>query len=158
VSRASTGYGAQLQYSLDGIGYTAIAQLQKFAPGGSKLNLIDQTNTRSRGHFTRPYAAQVDAGEIDFAGVYSGDPTQLVLGRFHGARTLVQFRVLFALSDGSATWYSFQAYVSEFKPFDVLYNKFIPFSGKFRLVGGLESPLSGFQPNGFGDGFQTVQI
>lgn len=146
TTRASTGYGSKLYYSLDQSHYTAIAQLQKFEPTGSKQTIIDQTNLRLAGNFTQPMAVQVDSGEIDFSGVYaSNDPTQAVLGGFHGAMTLVYWRVV--LSDGS--FWSFAAYVSEFKPWAAVYNKFIPFSGKLRLVGGMSAGSGAFDPKTF---------
>jgi hypothetical protein len=146
TSNAKPGYGSTLCYSLDQSHYTAVAQLQKFEPSGSKLTIVDQTTLRTGGNFTAPLAVQVDGGEIDFAGVYSSnDPTQAALGGFHGSMTLVYWRVI--LSDGSV--WSFAAYVSEFKPWAAVYNKFIPFSGKLRLVGGMSAGAGCFSSTAF---------
>lgn len=154
TSQAYPGYGSKLFYSYDGVNYTPIAQLQKFGPSGSKQTIVDQTNLRSGGNFTQSAAVQVDAGEFDLSGIYSGDITQELLGQFHGSLALIYWRVL--LTDRS--YYSFRAYVSEFTPWAVTYNKAIPFSAKLRVSGGIESPLSGYQQNGFGNGFQQVLI
>lgn len=155
ASQAYVGYGSRLMYSLDGVNYTPVAQLQRIQPSGSKQAMVDQTNLRTADNFTRVLAAVVDAGEIEFTGVYSGVNSQVALGLFHGEMTLVHWRIL--LSDG--TMYGFDAYLSQFKPWGIVYNKMVPFSGTLRINGGIESPLSGFQPNGFqASGFQIVLI
>jgi hypothetical protein len=78
-----------------------------------------------------------------------------VLGQFHGSKTLVSWQVIFL--DGAV--YSFQAYVSEYVAFEVEVKKAIVFSGKLRLVGGMQSPLSAFQPTAFDpNAFQVVLI
>ncbi len=84
----------------------------------------------------------------------------MLLGQYHGSMTPLFFRLQLAAIAGEAPqFYSFQAYVSEFKPWAVSYNKFIPITGKLRLTGGMESPLSGFQPSGFDPaGFQVVLV
>lgn len=155
-TNASTGYGSKLYYSLDNTTFTAIAQLQHYELSGSKQSFIDQTNQSSPGNFTQPVAVQVDGGELEFSGVYkANDASQLTLGQLHGALTLAYWRNV--LSDGS--YWQFQATVSEFTPWGVVYNKFIPFSGKLRLTGGMESPLSAFQPDAFDPAaFQVVLI
>src|SRR5580692_6948192 len=110
------GRGAQLLYSLTGSGYVPLAQLRQFEPAGSKQTLIDQTNTRSPDSFVHPLPVQVDSGEIDFSGALNPeDPTYLALTEFHNDMTLVYWQVI--LPDGSSS--TFQAYVSQFKPFGV---------------------------------------
>jgi hypothetical protein len=136
TSTAYVGRGSKLYSSPDGITYTAIAQLKSFKPAGSKQNMVDQTNLRTPDNFTRPLAAQVDSGEIEIAGVYSADATQFNLGQLHGQMTLAYFKA--TLTDGSI-WLA-QAYVSEWVPWEVVYNKFIPFSGKLRIAGGITPP------------------
>jgi hypothetical protein len=127
------GRGALLSYLVGG-GYVSLAQLRQFESGGSKQTLIDQTNTRSPDSFVHPLPVQVDSGEIDFSGALNPeDPTYLALSEFHNGMTLVTWQV--TLPDGSSA--SFQAYVSEFKPFGVAWNKLLDFSGKLRLAGGL---------------------
>jgi hypothetical protein len=118
--------------------------------------MVDQTNLQTSGNFTTPMAVQIDAGEIDFAGVLNdNDPTYLALGQYHGSMTLLYWQV--QLVDG--TVFTFAAYISEFKPFSVKFNKANGWSGKLRLVGGMESPLSAFQPNAFDpNAFQVVVI
>jgi hypothetical protein len=135
-SKAYLGYGSTLSSSLDGITYAVVAQLKKFVPAGSKQTMADQTNLRSQGPFTQPLAVQVDTGEFEFDGVYLGDATQLSLGQLHGQMQLAYFKAV--LSDG--TIWAFVGYVSEFKPFDVTYNKAIAFSGKLRVAGGITPP------------------
>lgn len=151
------GRGTRLQYSLDGITYMPVAQLQQFEPTGSRQAMVDQTNLSTPGTFTQPYPVQVDAGEIDFSGVLNpADLSYLVLGQLHGSKTLAYWRA--ALIDG-VTFFSFQAYVSEFKPFSVKWNKIYGWSGKLRIVGGMESPFSAFQPDAFDNSdFEVVLI
>ena len=150
------GRGTQLKYSLDGITYSTIDQLQQFEPTGSKQAMVDQTNLSSPDSFTYPYPAQIDAGEIDFSGALNPkNLSYLVLGQLHGQKTLAFFQAI--LIDGSA--FSFQAYVSEFKPFSVKWNKAYGWSGKLRIVGGMTSPFSAFQPNAFDNAaFEVVVI
>jgi hypothetical protein len=154
MSRAVAGYGSKLYYSLDQSTYLNVVQLQRISPAGSKQRMVDQTNLRTPDNFTRPMPVQVDSGEIDITGVYSGDPSQFALAGCHGSMQLVYFRLV--LSDG--TIYNFAAYVSEFKPWEVVYSKFIPFSAKLRIVGGIQVPSSGFQGNAFGNGFQVDRV
>lgn len=150
-----TGRGTVLSYSLDGQTWVALPQLQQFEPSGSKQTMVDQTNLQTQGNFTQPQAVQVDAGEVSFSGVYGGQIQQLLLGQYHGSMTLLYWQA--QLVDG--TFYTFQAFVSEFKPYSVKWNKTYGFSGKLRIVGGMESPLSAFQPNAFDpNAFQVVLI
>lgn len=152
------GRGTALQYSPTGQApWTALDQIQEFEPsgGGSKQIMVDQTNLQTSGNFTQPKAVQVDAGEIDVAGVYSGSLAQLTLGQYHGTMVPLYFQAL--LVDGTA--WSFLAFVSEFKAFSVKVNKAVLWTAKLRLVGGMESPLSAFQPNAFDpNAFQVVLI
>jgi hypothetical protein len=140
------GRGTQLLWSLDNINFTPVAQLQQFEPTGSKQTLVDQTNLSTPGNFTVYQAVQADGGEIDFAGLLNpGDYTYLTLGQLHGNLVAAFWQA--RLVDGSV--FSFQAFVSEFKPFTVKWNKLYTFSGKLRLTGGFQSPLGAFQPGAF---------
>ena len=126
------GRGALLSY-LVGSSYVSLAQLRQFESGGSKQTLVDQTSTRSPDSFVHPCPVQVDSGEIDFSGALNPeDPTYLALAEFHNGMTLVSWQV--TLPDGTSS--TFQAYVSEFKPFGVAWNK-LDWSGKLRLAGAL---------------------
>lgn len=153
---AYAGRGTKLLYSLDNQNFTPVPQIQQFEPSGSKQTMVDQTNLSTAGNFTTPQAVEVDAGEIDFSGILNPqDPVYLALGSFHGAMTRVYWRA--QLTDGSV--FSFQAYVSEFKPFSAKKDKLYTWSGKLRLVGGMESPASAFQPDAFDPAaFQVVLI
>lgn len=140
TSRAFTGYGSKLQYSADGVNFLNVVQLQRISPAGSKQKLIDQTNLRTPDSFTRPFPVQIDSGDIEITGVYSADGSQFALAGYHGSMSLLFFRL--TLTDG--TVYTFSACVSEFKPWDVTYNKYIPFSAKLSVSGGITGPLSTF--------------
>jgi hypothetical protein len=134
------GRGSQLMCSLDGINFTAVAQLQSFEPSGSKQTVVDQTNLLSPGNFTVALAVKVDSGEIDFAGILNAyDPTFVTLAQLHAALTLAYWRV--TLIDGSQ--FTFQAFISEFKPFGVKITKLNTFSGKLRLAGAMQSTAIG---------------
>jgi hypothetical protein len=135
------GRGTVLSY-LFGSVWTPVPQIQQFEPDGSKQLLEDQTNLSSPGNFTQPFPTQVDSGEITLSGVYSGGATQLQLGIYHQAMTLLSWQA--QLLDGSV--WAFQAYVSQFKPFSAKINKLVMWSAKLRVVGGgLQSPFSTFQ-------------
>lgn len=145
IPQGYNGRGTVLSFSPDGVTWTAVPQLQQFEPDGSKQAMVDQTNLNSPGNFTQPYAVQVDAGEITFSGIYSGATAQVLLGSYHASMTLLYWQAL--LLDGSL--YSFLAFVSEFKPFSVKWNKYNTWSGKLRIVGGMQTPLSAFQSGAF---------
>lgn len=136
TTTAYVGRGSKLYSSLDGVTYAPIAQLRTFKPTGSKQTMVDQTNLRTPDQFTRPLAVQVDSGEIEFDGVYDGDGSQLTLGQLHGQMTFAYFKAV--LTDGT-TWLA-SGFVSEFVPFGVQHDKFIPFSGKIRIAGGVTNP------------------
>jgi hypothetical protein len=135
------GRGTQLLYSLDGSTYVGLTQLRQFESSGSKQTLVDQTNLRQSDSFTYPLPVLIDSGEIDFAGALNPqDPTYLALEQFHGGLTLVFWKVIFV--DGSSV--TFKAFVSEFKPFGVAWNKILNWSGKLRLAGGFTGVSGGF--------------
>jgi len=135
------GRGTTLSYSLDNTTFTPIAQLQQFTPAGSKQTIIEQTNLSSPGNFTQYLAVQIDAGDIDIEGALNPeDLSYLTLGQLHGNLTLAYFQAM--LVDGSI--FSFTAFVSEFVPFKVKWNKAYTFSAKLRLTGGISSPLGTF--------------
>lgn len=137
TTTAYPGYGSSLASSPNGSAYTTIAQLKKFAPVGSKQTMVDQTNITTPLPFTQPYAARVDSGEFELSGVLNpSEATALNLGTLHAGLTLAYFQV--TLTDGSV--YTFQAFVSEYVPFDVTYNKMIGFSAKLRVQGAITGP------------------
>jgi len=139
------GRGTQLLYSLDNVTFVAVAQLQQFEPSGSKQTIIDQTNLSTPGTFTQKLAVQVDAGQIDFAGVLNPqDASYLALGQLHDALTLAYWRA--QLVDGTVL--NFQAFVCEFKAFAAKWNKLYTFSGKLQLTGGLNQAGT-FQADAF---------
>ena len=144
-----TGYagrGSRLEYSTDNLNFTNVAQIQQFESTGSKQTRVDQTNLLTPGPFTQDIPVQIDSGDFDFAGVLNPqDATYLALLHHHYAMTLLYWRVV--LMDG--TKFFFQAYVSEFKPFSVKWNKVNGWTGKLRVNGVIEGPLTVFDPNAF---------
>ena len=127
------GRGTQLLYSADNITFLPVNQLQQFEPDSSKQTIVDQTNILS-GNFAQPLAVQVTAGDISFAGILNPqDASYLALLGFHRALTLAWWRAI--LVDG--TVFAFQAYVVDFKPFSVKFNKLYGWSGKLRVAGSL---------------------
>jgi hypothetical protein len=145
IPQAYVGRGTVLSYSTDDATWTALDQIQQFEPSGVKTTMVDQTNLSSPGNFTQPYAAQVDSGEIDCSGIYSGSLAQLLLGSYQASMTLLYWQA--ELIDGSI--YAFQAFISEWKPFAAKWNKAYTWSAKLRLVGALQTPLSTFQSGAF---------
>jgi hypothetical protein len=140
------GRGTQLLWSTDGVTYLPMPQLDSFDAAGSKQIMVDQTNLATVGNYTTPRAVQIDAGEFDFSGVLNPeDPWQQNLQNFHANLTLAWWQVV--LLDGST--FNFQAYVSEYRQFQIRVTKRIRFSGKLRVVGGLIAKYVGFQPNAF---------
>lgn len=137
MTNARPGYGSKLFMSSNGSAYTPVAQLKSFVPQGSRQTVVDQTNVLTPDNFSRPLAVRVDSGDIDLSGVL--DPVNsgiLQLGTAHAALALYYFKVI--LTDG--TEYDFQGLVMEYVPFSVTYNKFIGFSAKVRISGGMTGP------------------
>src|ERR1700722_8935503 len=145
IPQGYSGRGTVLSYSLDAVSWTAVPQIQQFEPDGSKQVMEDQTNLSSPGNYTQPFAVQVDSGEITLSGIYSGALAQLQLGAFHASMTLLYWQA--QLVDGS--FYTFQAFVSQFKPFSAKFNKLYTWSGKLRLVGGIQTPSPPLQAGAF---------
>jgi len=138
---AIPGFGSKLQFQ-NGSAWITVAQLRKLAPtgDGSKQNMLDQTNILTAGNACAPLPGRVNAGELDLDGVLNPqDSSQLTLGQLHYAGTLVSWRVL--LSDGITVW-SFQGFVSTYKPFDdITVAKAVAFAARLRLWGPLTGPL-----------------
>ena len=156
VPRTYVGRGTKLLYSTDGSGFISVPQIKRFEPDGSRQIMADQTNLNSPGAFTQPYPTLIDCGGIDVQCVLDPqDPVYLALGAAHGRKTLLSWRA--QLIDGSV--FSFQAHIAEFKPFQVNVYKAYLYSFKLRIVGGMESPSSVFDPGVFDAGtFDSVQI
>lgn len=137
------GYGSGGYGEGGGAVYTPIAQLTRFEPSGSKQTFVDQTSLTSPGVFTVPMPVQVESGEFELEGVCNPqDAMGLQLGVWHGSLALVSWQVI--LPDGST--YTFNAYVSELVPFKVQINKYLRFSAKLRISGGMQSPAGAFDP------------
>jgi len=149
------GRGTIVQVSADGQTFSEATQLTKFAPGGSKQKLVDNTNFNTPPGFVSRLATIVDSGEISCEGIYSGDASYQTLQQMHGNRTLGYFIV--TLTDLSV--YFFQGYVSEFMPYTAAVGKMLRYSWKLAIVGGVTAPGSAFQPNAFQPGgFQINQF
>lgn len=134
------GRGSQLQMSSDGVNFTALKQLTQFDPAGSKQTFVDQTNILTAVNQSQPLAVRVDQGEISCQGKLDPqDTATLLLGAAHAALSLLWFRVF--LTDTPNTRYSFQAYVSEWKPFGARVGGVLEYTFKLRLSGsGLQAP------------------
>jgi hypothetical protein len=151
-AKAIAGVGSKLSYSLDnGVTYTEVALLRKVKPDNSKQTILDQTNILTAGNGDAPLPVRFSSGEIQIDGVLSpltsldGLPlpsqqniSQLTLGQLHANLQIVNWKLL--LADGVTTW-TWQASVSEYKPFDVDVMKAVIFSAKLRVWGALTGPL-----------------
>jgi hypothetical protein len=138
VTIAIPGFGSKLSYTLDGTHYTTVAQLQRVVPVGSKQQLVDRTNILTADNFARRLPVRIQCDDLDLAGVLSPqDGSQLSLGSLHASLEIVAWKLL--LSDGE-TFYTFSASVSDYVPFEVVYNKFVPFKAKLALIGGMTGP------------------
>jgi len=137
TTKAQPGFGSKFYLQLPGGVMTAVAQLRRFKPAGSKATIVDQTNVSTPDNFDRPLAVRITSGEIDMDGVLDPANTQILqLGQAHAQLALVNCQVI--LTDG--TQYSFSGYVSEYVPWEVEFNKFIAFSAKIRVSGALTGP------------------
>lgn len=138
-STAVLGVGSKLSFSLDGVHYTSVAQVRKFQGPQSKQVFVDQTNILTAGNGDAPLPVRYSSGEAQLDGVLSSqNSSQLTLGQLHASLTLVYWQLL--LSDGVTVW-SWQGYVSEFKPFDIDTMKVVMFLAKIRVQGALTGPL-----------------
>lgn len=135
---AIAGFGSKLSLTQDGTDYTTVAQLQRITPAGSKQQMVDRTNILTPDNFTRRLPVRVECDELDLAGVLSPqDGSQLLLGSLHASLQVVAWKLL--LADGM-TYYTFSGSVSEFVPWQIVYNKFVPFKAKLALIGGMSGP------------------
>lgn len=140
------GRGSQLLYSTDNVNFTPVAQLQSFAPSGSKHQDVDQTNLLTPGVYGQHLPVLIDPGTVDLSGILNPqDLSYRALQHLHHSRQLVYWRVL--LIDG--TPYGFQAYVSEFLPFVAKWNKLHTWTAKLKLTTGMTGPECAFQPDAF---------
>lgn len=137
ATHAQPGYGSKFFLSTDDVTFTPVAQLQRFAPSGSKSTTVDRTNILTPDNFDRPLPVRVSSGEIELVGILDPMNTSILqLGQLHANFTLAYCKIV--LSDG--TQYSFAGYVTAYVPFTVAYNKAIGFSAKIRVSGGLTGP------------------
>jgi len=137
VTPSYPGYGSKLSLSANGVTYTEVAQLQRFAPTGSRQTLVEQTNVLTPDNFARQLATRVDSGELEMAGILNPSNAGILqLGTFHASLALAYCMV--TLSDGSV--YTFQGYVSEYVPFIVAHDKALAFTGKIRVNGAFTGP------------------
>jgi hypothetical protein len=138
TTTAIPGYGSKLSCSLDGSTYTAVAQLRKITPQGSKQTVVDQTNILTPGNGAAPLAARFDSGEINLEGVLApADGSQIELGTVHANLTLAWWKLL--LSDGITVW-TWRGFLSEFVPFTIEVAKAMGFTAKIRVQGALTGP------------------
>lgn len=139
TTNAIASVGSQLSYSLDGVHYTQLAQVRKFQGPTSKQAIVDQTNILTAGNGDAPLAVRFSSGEAQIDGVLSPqNSSQLTLGQLHANLTLCYWQLL--LADGVTLW-SWQGFVSEYKPFDLDTMKAVVFSAKIRISGALTGPL-----------------
>jgi hypothetical protein len=116
-----------------------VAQLRKLQGPQSKQTIVDQTNILTTGNGDAPLAVRFSSGEAQMDGVVNpGSSSQLTLGQLHANLTLAYWKLL--ESDGMTTW-TWQGYVSEYKPFDLDVMKAVLFTAKIRVWGALTGPL-----------------
>lgn len=138
MSTAIVGFGSKLLVSTDGIDFSTIAQLQRIVPAGSKQQMVDRTNILTSDNFARRLPVRIECDELDLAGVVKPqDGSQLSLGTLHANLQIVNWKIL--LSD-NVTFYTFLASVSSYVPFEIVFNKFVPFKAKLAVTGGLTGP------------------
>jgi hypothetical protein len=131
--------GSKLSFSTDNVHFTQVAQIRKFQGPQSKQVIVDQTNILTAGNGDAPLAVRYSSGEAQMDGVVSPqDSSQLTLGQLHANLTLGYWQLI--ESDGVTMW-SWQGYVSEFKPFDLDVMRAITFTAKIRIYGALTGPL-----------------
>jgi hypothetical protein len=135
VAYAGRGCKLNLQTATSPVTWTAIAQIQKIAFSGIKINLDDITNLDSPSAFKEWLATgPVDPGDVTFSGVLNpasitqGDMLSLIQ-----AMTLSNFQI--TLSD-AVTKLAFSGYFSEYSPVaNIEPSKAITFSAKIQITG-----------------------
>jgi|SRR5580698_2097459 hypothetical protein len=135
---SSTGYqgrGSFLEFeTLDSSpgSFVRVAQLQKFSFGGLKVATDKITNLDSPDAFEEIIATIIDPGDVSFDGILNPETTdQADMLTLLQNRTKTGWKIV--LTDG--TYYTFEAYLTEFVPANVDYSKAITFSGKLTITG-----------------------
>jgi hypothetical protein len=141
VTIALASVGSKLSFSLDNVHFIKLAQVRRFQGPQSKQTFVDQTNilTAGNGDAPLPVRYSFSGGEAQIDGVVSPQSSsQLTLGQLHANLTLGYWQLL--ESDGVTLW-SWQGFVSEYKPFDLDVMKAVVFLAKIRVWGALTGPL-----------------
>lgn len=126
------GRGSHLQTSPDGVTYTSVAQLRKFAFSGLKSTVEDITNCDSPSAFMEVLPTIINPGDMSYDGILNPtDPTTVGLSTKLQQQTLTYFKL--TLIDGSS--YTFTGYVTEHVPVQVDYSKALTFAGKISITG-----------------------
>jgi Lambda phage tail tube protein, TTP len=139
MTTALASVGTKLEFSLDGVHYTTVAQVRKLTPQGSKQTFVDQTNILTPGNGDAPLPVRFSSGEMQMDGVLAPqDSSQLTLGQMHAALTVAFWRARF--SDGVTVWV-WQGSVSNYVPFDFSVMKAGAFSATIRITGAYTGPM-----------------
>ncbi len=90
--------------------FTAVAEVQKVAFSGNKVEFPDVTNIQSPSNYKEFIATTIEAGECSFdANLVPGNATQTALYTMRDARTKHNIKVILPSSAGT---YSFVAFVA----------------------------------------------
>ena len=133
-TQAVVGQGFQLSVTsgTSPVVVTAIGQLRTAKRSGSKVKMVDITNTDSPGAYEETIPTIISPGDVDFTGVFGpDDESQILLQTLQDARSLNDWKI--ELPNEAGHW-DFSAYVSEIA-MDLDYSKEVNFSGKLSITG-----------------------
>lgn len=130
----SIGYGTQLQYSTDGVTYTTIARIVEIGDVSlGEFDDVEVTALDSPDPFREYRRGLGDAGEIEFTGIWTADPTQRDLADRLLAAPNVNDYIKIVLPDGLGT-FSCRGYIKAVSITPPLEDR-IEFSGTIKVSG-----------------------
>ena len=137
ASQAFSGYGLTL--AILNSPPDVIAEIQQVAFSGSKVDLVDVTNTQSPNRRREFIATLIDSGELTFsANFVPGDATQALLRATMDAAVAVSWRVTLPDSLGTLTFLGIITSLDKSLDF----SKEAKLTGKIKITGAITEDYS----------------
>ena len=139
ATKFAIGKGSSLSISVDGgTTWTPIKQLKTVTYPNSKADFDDITNIDSTGQYREYVPTLLDAGTVDFTGVWAGDdPGQVSVTAAFDAQTLAMFKHQFAPRAGEHAGFlrTFSGYLAQRPSIDAQFDKASTFNGSVKVTG-----------------------
>ena len=153
ATKFALGKGAVLSISVDGgTTFTPIKQLKSITYPSSKADFDDITNMDSEGAYHEYVPTMLDAGTVDFQGVWAEtDPGQVAASAAFDAQTLAMFKHQFARRAGEGAGFlrTFNAYMASKPSIDAQFDKASTYTGSLKVTGGYTDAAPSAIPAGY---------